>query len=292
MLSREQTRFSDTENSLYCFTSNLKSLTQSDTLLGKHIVQSETYAPEILRTIDREQARAAINPKLIDFPFSGVDRWYCFELTWLQQNHQPRCAELVIAIDSQSERVVESKSLKLYLNSLAFTTFNDDADVTTTLRNDLEGSLDTSIEIELHHRRQDRLPTRKGFKNLDEAAVSWDFDPTSFSGSDASLLRFDSEEHTAQKLQTDVFYCNCPVTGQPDHATIFIAYTGPKIDEAALLAYIVSYRRSRMFHETAIEKITMDIATQTKPFQLSVSGHFARRGGISIHPTRSFTSRD
>lgn len=70
---------------------------------------------------------------------------------------------------------------------------------------------------------------------------------------DASLLKAASDEVVEETLSSNLLRSRCPVTGQPDHASIVISYRGRRIDRRALLAYIVSYRRHQGFHEQCCE---------------------------------------
>ena len=80
---------------------------------------------------------------------------------------------------------------------------------------------------------------------------------------------------------------NCPVTDQPDWASVYINYTGPAIDPDGLLKYIVSYREHQDFHEQCVEQIFADIILRCQPSVLSVNARYMRRGGLDINPFRS-----
>ena len=79
----------------------------------------------------------------------------------------------------------------------------------------------------------------------------------------------------------------CPVTGQPDWASLQIHYAGPQIDQEGLLKYIISLRSSEDFHEQCVERIFLDILKMCKPQSLTVYARYTRRGGIDINPWRS-----
>lgn len=105
---------------------------------------------------------------------------------------------------------------------------------------------------------------------------------------DASLLALaDGDEVVEETLSSNLLRSRCPVTGQPDHASLIVQYRGRKIDRRALLAYIVSYRRHQGFHEQCAEQIFTDIMKRLAPDSLSVFACFTRRGGIDISPFRS-----
>src|SRR5262249_3895520 len=90
-----------------------------------------------------------------------------------------------------------------------------------------------------------------------------------------------------ETLRSALFPSNCPVTGQPDYASIMGRYAGPRIDRGALLLYLVSYRKHAAFHEACVERTFVDVIERCRPLALTVYGRFMRRGGIDINPFRS-----
>jgi 7-cyano-7-deazaguanine reductase len=85
-------------------------------------------------------------------------------------------------------------------------------------------------------------------------------------------IRFDCPEFT----------CVCPMTGQPDFATIFIEYVPDRlcVELKSLKLYLWSYRNEGAFHEAVTNKILDDLVTALKPRRLRVTGDFLVRGGI------------
>ena len=106
---------------------------------------------------------------------------------------------------------------------------------------------------------------------------------------DPELLSLEGGEGRVVKetLHSNLFRSLCPVTGQPDYATVVIRYMGRPISRGSLLAYLVSFRNHQAFHEATVEQMYMDIREQCAPDQLSIAGRFLRRGGIDISPYRS-----
>ena len=109
---------------------------------------------------------------------------------------------------------------------------------------------------------------------------------------DPKLLVPSNGHYVIETLRSDLLRTLCPVTGQPDHASIMIRYEGEQIDKKALLSYIVSYRRHRGFHEQCCEQIFNDIKQNLRPVKLCVMACFTRRGGIDINPIRNEFSED
>ena len=90
--------------------------------LGRETDYPQKYAPEVLCSISRHETRAALG--LTDnLPFTGADIWNAWELTWLGPGDLPRVATAEIHVPADSPNIVESKSLKLYLNSFAMSSF-------------------------------------------------------------------------------------------------------------------------------------------------------------------------
>lgn len=92
-----------------------------------------------------------------------------------------------------------------------------------------------------------------------------------------------------EELYTHLFRSNCPITQQPDWASVYIAYTGMKINHNSLLRYLISFRSHNEFHEECIERIFNDVANICTPEKLSIYARYTRRGGIDINPWRSNT---
>jgi 7-cyano-7-deazaguanine reductase len=91
----------------------------------------------------------------------------------------------------------------------------------------------------------------------------------------------------SEVLCSQLLKSNCWVTGQPDWGSVQISYSGPAIDRAGLLRYLVSFRNHHEFHEQCVERIFMDIWQRCQPQRLSVYARYTRRGGLDINPFRS-----
>ena len=96
----------------------------------------------------------------------------------------------------------------------------------------------------------------------------------------------EEEADVAEELSTSLFRSLCPVTSQPDWATIYIRYKGNKINHKSLLKYLLSYRNHQGFHEECVERIFSDILQRIRIDDLFVRANFLRRGGIEINPVR------
>jgi 7-cyano-7-deazaguanine reductase len=253
-----------------------------DLPLGKPTQYPATYTPSVLRSLPRAESRAALALGAT-LPFVGEDVWTCYEFSWLNVRGRPEVAVVLIQVPCTSTHIVESKSLKLYLNSFAQTAFKTRADVLHTLDSDLGLAFRAPVLITLVNVDQVPQPAPLPGKCLDHL----DIDAGGYTP-DAALLALDpSGAHVRETLYSHLLRSRCPVTGQPDWASVWIRYSGAAISHTALLRYLISFRNHCAFHESTIEQIYVDILRQCRPDQLAVYGRYLRRGGIDINPFRS-----
>ncbi len=253
--------------------------------LGRETEYTDTYTPSLLFPIPRAQARETIGVDDAALPFRGEDVWWCYEHSWLDERGKPLVAAVQINVPCASACIVESKSLKLYLNSFAQTRFSSRAEVLSTLNSDLAVAFRAPVIVQLLEPSQipgvaEQLPGTC----LDGLDVSIDCYEV-----DAGLLEVEQGEDRVVKetLHTNLFRSLCPVTGQPDFATVFVQYMGRPLVRGSLLRYLISFRCHQAFHEATVEQMFVDILRACAPEQLSISARFLRRGGIDINPYRS-----
>ncbi len=255
-----------------------------NTLLGKTTDYIDHYAPELLTPISRSLGRDAIGRS----DFRGTDIWRLYEITWIDERGLPQVAAGEIHIPASSPNIVESKSLKLYIGSLTQTVIHSVDEAAELIRRDVGACVGADISVHLSPVSRWHCPVRDipGALLEDEAGdmrfSAYEVDP--------SLLKAapsDDNEPVTEILASNLLRSRCPVTGQPDHASVMIGYTGPKIDHQSLLAYIVSFRRHQGFHEQCCEMIFNDLMKTFSPRALTVFCCFTRRGGIDISPFRS-----
>jgi 7-cyano-7-deazaguanine reductase len=253
--------------------------------LGKSVPYPEQYSPELLFEVPRaeQRERLGIGP---DLPFHGTDIWNAWELSWLDHDGKPRCAIAEIRVPADSLSIIESKSLKLYLNSFAMTHYATQEDVMETIEQDLSDCAGADVEVSLQDlaaaegAAADRMPG----DCLDALSISCNFDEVA---PQAALLRSDPDEIVTEELYTHLLRSLCPVTSQPDTGSVLVRYTGPRIDREGLLRYIVSFRQHEDFHESCVERMFIDIVERCQPEKLTVYARYQRRGGIDINPFRS-----
>ena len=249
--------------------------------LGRETEYVTKYSPDILTKIDRADQRNAIGLLANDLPLLGEDVWNCYEFSWLEPDGRPKAVILRLLVPFDSEHMVESKSLKLYLNSFAQTEFANEERVVNRLKSDLREACGAPVVISLLDIGGENLVETSVGDCLDHLTVRIStFKP------DVTLLKSEASVGS-ESVFSHVFRSVCPVTGQPDHATISIAYEGNAIQRESLFAYLVSYREYAGFHEQVVERIYRDLMSVGSFNSLSVEGHFLRRGGIDINPFRS-----
>lgn len=176
--------------------------------------------------------------------------------------------------------LIESKSLKLYLNSLNQEVFSSHDQVQETIQRDLSSACGAQVSVTLFS--VDRSMTAAG---RPEGAVLIDDEPVEEVGyAYCPEVLLAGGDTVSESLCSHLLKSNCPVTGQPDWGTLQVDYTGPTIDRAALLRYVVGFRQKQDFHEHCVETVFTDLMAACKPEQLTVSARYTRRGGLDINP--------
>lgn len=254
--------------------------------LGKKIGYTFTYDPSQLFPVERALGRGALGLGAGALPFYGEDIWTAWELSWLDEKGKPAVAVAEIRVPATSRCIVESKSLKLYLNSFNMSRFADAAAVRQAMVADLSQVAEGEVRVSLFGCDDtEALGVRRArgrcIDHFEAEAYVYAVDP--------SLLKHGDGTVAEETLCSHLLRTNCPVTGQPDWATVEITYSGAKIDEASLLAYLVSFRTHTGFHENCVETLYTDIMARLAPTSLTVVGRFTRRGGLDINPCRSST---
>lgn len=123
----------------------------------------------------------------------------------------------------------------------------------------------------------------KELKSLGKVtAFSYDYQPQVLEAIDNKY----SNRNYFIRLTSEEFTCVCPVTGQPDFATIKIRYIPDEklVESKSLKLYLTSFRNVGIFHEEAVNRIADDLIKLLNPRYLEVEGLFSVRGGISIIP--------
>ncbi len=251
--------------------------------LGQDSAYPCTYSPDLLFPIARSDAREGIGIGA-DLPFRGTDVWNAWELTWLGPADRPAVATAEIRVPADSANLIESKSLKIYLNSFSMSQFDSTSSVADTIAADLTTCMGAPVEV-----RVTSVAETENGSIATLAGTCIDTTQVQFScwEVDAGLLRADDNDIVTEVLHSHLLRSQCPVTSQPDTGSLQISYRGPRITPESLLLYIVSFRQHMDFHEACVERMFVDIAQHCKVDRLSVYARYQRRGGIDINPFRS-----
>ncbi len=261
-----------------------------DIPLGQQVAVPDQYDPGVLAAVPRLLARREVG--LLEdarLPFVGEDLWRCWEFAWQDLNGAPAVGVLELRVPCDSPCIVESKSLKLYLHGVSCGRFADAAQVIAHIREDLSAICGSPVRLRLLSLQE---VAAEGFES--PAAESLD------------SLKVPSPDHSPaecvpevapgsvrlQRWHTDLFSSLCPVTAQPDWASVTIHFEGPQLEPVALQRYLLAYRGHAGFHESCAERIFLDLHHVGSPVFLSVLCRFTRRGGIDISPYRASTALD
>lgn len=255
----------------------------AQTALGKPTAYGNQYDPGLLCPLPRATGRAALGLTTESaLPFVGVDVWHNYELSWLEPDGRPRVAIARLRVPADSPYLIESKSLKLYCNGLNFLSIASAEELRALLRRDLSHAAGAPVQVDL-------LPVDQAWQSAVLSGQCLDDAP--FTGRDdhpdPTVLQIDESNVVEETLYSHLLRSNCPVTGQPDWGSVVIRYRGPRLQQAALLRYLVSYREHNDFHEHCVERIFCDIRRYGRTQTLTVYACYTRRGGLDINPWRS-----
>ncbi|HBK45655.1 MAG TPA: NADPH-dependent 7-cyano-7-deazaguanine reductase QueF [Xanthomonadaceae bacterium] len=254
--------------------------TPQDSSLGREVAYPDHYDPALLFPIPRAAARAQIG--LADaLPFVGHDRWHAYELGWLDARGKPCVATATLVVPCESPNLVESKSLKLYLNSLNAARFNSAEAVRLRIATDLSVRAGADVRVEFGLPPVDAVGEGVSIDALDVAID--DYGPPN----PGYLQPAPGAQPVEETLVSALLKSNCPVTGQPDWASVTVRYAGLAIDREGLLRYLVSFRDHAEFHEQCVERIFQDLSSRCRPDWLVVEARYTRRGGLDINPYRA-----
>ena len=267
--------------------------TPEESQLGKSSAYVDQYDASLLFPIPRAGKRAEIGVGTDGraMPFFGADLWTAFELSWLTPRGKPQVALAHITVPCETPNIVESKSFKLYLNSFNNTRFHDAQAVRDRIRADISEAVwrgsdsPSTVGVKLLLPEAfDKEPVHElDGVNLDRL----DLECTHYTPAPELLTAAFDEQPVNEVLVSNLLKSNCLVTGQPDWGAVQIAYSGPQIDQAGLLRFIVSFRNHNEFHEQCVERIFMEIWRRCKPVKLTVYARYTRRGGLDINPLRT-----
>ena len=285
-------------------------------VLGRTAPIPGRYAPEVLNPIPRSEGRLELDEGLRpepeaaagEAPAAGEDVWRAWEVSWREADGKPIVGVGRLTFPWNTPNLIESKSLKLYLHSLNNERFADPEAAARRIAEDVSVAAGGEVRWELLAPEAPELqPGPLPGKSLDGLRLEPEWIPAcagmtkgdagmtkggagmtkGATGPLPALLRCEGgSESGEQQFHTHLFRCLCPVTAQPDWASVLVRCRGAAIEPTSLLAYLLSYRDYAGFHEHCVERIYRDIARTCRPESLLVQALFMRRGGIDINPWR------
>ena len=258
--------------------------TASNSLLGQATAYCRQYNAELLFAIPRQEKREELGIDSSCLPFSGLDIWTAFEVSWLNVRGKPNAVIAEFAFQADSPFIIESKSFKLYLNSFNGSKFESQEEVESLMRRDLTKACGAPVDIIIRSlNTAEELLLQLPGHNLD----GLDIEVTEYQVNPLILEVDFKAEVVCETLNSHLLKSNCLVTGQPDWGSVVIRYEGLPICHEALLKYLISFREHNEFHEQCVERIFIDLMKYCKPQKLTVYARYVRRGGLDINPYRS-----
>lgn len=276
----------------------MKQFDISDTILGKKAENPEKYDDSLLFRIPRSENRVRYNLDDNNLPFVGYDVWNCYEVSFLTDNGLPVSRVMKLIYSSDSPFLVESKSLKLYLNSFNMdkfgaTVLEAEKVVGTTISRDLSSLLETEVFVTIFDSNCEKRKPFPEFYASDLSkmvpfAVQESIAFTNFTETPELLRSQLTEDKHSYTFHSDLLRSNCRVTNQPDWGDLFVHIsTKHNIELNSIIEYLVSFRKENHFHEEVVEMIYKRFYDYFQPDKLMVAAMYTRRGGIDINPIRA-----
>lgn len=261
--------------------------------LGKRVSGSENYDPSLLVAIPREENRKQYDLRNDNLPFCGWDVWHAYEFSSMTENGIPVTRLMKLRYSCNSEFLVESKSLKLYLNSFNMSRFGQNISecleiCKSKIEKDLSERLKTEVKINFIDNNAPKTQIFEDFQNIMHFVDEKELMVEKFKEAPEVLQTEESSEEKEYYLTFDSLRSNCRVTHQPDFGDLFLYYKSEKhIAEESLVKYLSSFRSEFHFHEECCEMIFKRLSDiLDKGDKLFVCALYTRRGGIDICPSR------
>lgn len=268
--------------------------------LGKITGYKATYDPTLLVREPRQNNRKHLGISDDKPPFCGYDIWNAYEVSCLTQGGMPIAAIAKIVYPATNKYIVESKSIKLYMNSFNMEVFEGNMhqvlkQLESTITQDLSKLLETEVRVYVRLTKavDDQVyyppvfanslyPTLENFIDVEQIETK-DYNEN------PNLLGAEKlDKSKVQRFHSALLKSNCRVTSQPDWGDVYIHIkSNYLINPTSMLRYIVSFRDECHFHEEICETIYKRLYDKYSPEELVVSCLYVRRGGIDINPTRA-----
>lgn len=265
----------------------------ASTFLGKKVNGSENYNPSLLVAVPRFENREQYSIQNNNLPFEGWDVWHAYEFSAMTENGIPVTRLLKIRYNCNNEYLVESKSLKLYLNSFNMSRFGKTISecleiCQKKITKDLSEKLQTEVYVHFLNNNTSRVEIFNNFINIMNFVDETKLEIKNFKESPQLIKVENTNEISTHYITFDSLRSNCRVTHQPDFGDTFIYYKSKKhIIESSLVEYLTSFRSEYHFHEECCEMIFKRLYDLLdKDDELLVCALYTRRGGIDICPAR------
>jgi 7-cyano-7-deazaguanine reductase len=234
--------------------------------------------------------------------FTGFDVWHCHESTFLLNNGIPVAGTLKIIYPSDSEYMVESKSIKLYLNTydmckMGYTIDAAIKNYESQISKDLCNILKTTVRVYFHKNNADQkaVDPVKGYEDIydyldDKIYYMKDIE---YNGDNTYNITEKNNKVNipySVKLSTNVLRSRCRHTKQKDTGSAYINFVvkpGYKINVENVLRQILQLREKNEFHEFCAEVLYTKFVNQEGIEDVMISLLYARRGSLDINPVRT-----
>ncbi|HLP05012.1 MAG TPA: hypothetical protein VK152_06255 [Paludibacter sp.] len=268
----------------------------NNSALGKNSSTPDRYDASVLFRIPRSENRVHYGIADDNLPFTGFDVWNCYEVSFLTDNGLPVSRVLKLVYAAESPFLVESKSLKLYLNAFNMDRFGKtmaeaEEKVLAIIASDLQSLLETEVKAVFFNKHHLAGTAYEAFPDLSSfvpAETQESIRFLHFKETPELLRSQPTESNHAYVFQSDLLRSNCRVTNQPDWGDLFVSMdTRHEIDLSSVVEYLVSFRQENHFHEEVVEMIYKRFHDKFEPEKLMVAAMYTRRGGIDINPVRA-----
>jgi 7-cyano-7-deazaguanine reductase len=239
-------------------------------------VTPDNVDPSLLVSVPRYLNRTAYDIQEEELPFVGVDAWNAYEFSTLQKNGFPISGWLKFTYSSSTPNIVESKSVKLYLNSYNMARLITGKEelhfIEEQIEKDLSKAVGGDVGVYIAIGDVDTVKPMKGdFMSLEEYCnvASMSFDRYNES---SDILEVVPSIGRYERWRSHSLRSNCRVTNQPDWGDVYIHIKGNKaVTPESLLQYIVSMRKENHFHEEIAECIYKRLWDLLDPEELFVT---------------------
>ena len=261
--------------------------------LGKKSKGSENYDSSLLVAVPRFENRQQYGIMNDNLPFKGFDVWHAYEFSALTSTGIPVTRIMKLKYNCESEFIIESKSLKLYLNSFNMTRIGDGMEdclnqCKKMIEKDLSSLLKCTVEVNFLENNAKKVEIFENFQNIMDFVDDRTLIIDKFKEAPEVIQVESLNDTKSYYLKFDSLRSNCRVTHQPDFGDVFIYYNSSKhINESSLVKYLSSFRSEFHFHEECCEMIykrLYDLLDNED--ELFVCALYTRRGGIDICPAR------